>query len=93
LALGRACTEGGLARLSTYATPSPGPFLHTTPEQALQLAEELGARRVVGMHFGTFDLSDESLDEPPRRFRLEAQRRRLSEDRAWLMKVGETRRW
>jgi N-acyl-phosphatidylethanolamine-hydrolysing phospholipase D len=79
--------------IGAYSTPSPGPFLHTTPEEALQLAEDLGARRAVGMHFGTFDLSDEPLDEPPHRFRAEAQRRGLSDDQAWLMKVGETRSW
>ena len=41
------------------------------------------------MHFGTFDLADEPLDEPPRRFLAEAARRGLG-DRAFVMKVGET---
>jgi N-acyl-phosphatidylethanolamine-hydrolysing phospholipase D len=67
--------------------------VHTTPEEALQLAQDVKARRVVAMHFGTFDLSDEPLDEPPRRFRAEAERLGLEPDRAWLMKVGETREW
>jgi N-acyl-phosphatidylethanolamine-hydrolysing phospholipase D len=42
------------------------------------------------MHFGTFDLSDEPLDEPPRRFLAEARARGLGE-RALVMAVGETR--
>jgi N-acyl-phosphatidylethanolamine-hydrolysing phospholipase D len=67
--------------------------VHTTPEEALRLATELGARRVVGVHYGTFDLADEPLDEPPHRFRAEADRRGLSPERAWLLKVGETREW
>jgi N-acyl-phosphatidylethanolamine-hydrolysing phospholipase D len=67
--------------------------VHITPEEALQIAEEVGARRAVAMHFGTFDLADEPLDEPPRRFRAEAERRGWGVDRAWIMQVGETRAW
>jgi N-acyl-phosphatidylethanolamine-hydrolysing phospholipase D len=67
--------------------------VHTTPEEALQVAEDVQARRVVAMHFGTFDLADEPVDEPPRRFRAEAERRGWGPDRAWLMKIGETREW
>jgi N-acyl-phosphatidylethanolamine-hydrolysing phospholipase D len=67
--------------------------VHTTPEEALQIAQDVGARRVVAMHFGVFDLSDERVDEPPRRFRAQAERLGWGEDRAWIMKVGETREW
>jgi len=67
--------------------------VHVTPEEAVQAAVDAGARRIAAMHWGTFDLADEPLDEPPRRFRAEAERRGLGEDRAWVMKVGETRAW
>ena len=67
--------------------------MHTTPEEAVQLADEVGAGRVLAMHFGTFDLSDEPVDEPPRRFRAAAERRGWGPDRAWVLKVGETRTW
>jgi N-acyl-phosphatidylethanolamine-hydrolysing phospholipase D len=66
--------------------------VHLDPEEAVQAALDAGAARVVGMHFGTFDLTDEPLDEPPARFLAEAQRRGLG-DRAWVMRVGETRAW
>lgn len=68
-------------------------FVHTDPEEALQIAEDVKARRAVAMHFGTFDLSDEPVDEPPKRFRAEADRRGWGEDRAVVMKIGETREW
>ena len=64
--------------------------IHLNPEEAVRAALDLGARASVGMHFGTFDLSDEPLDEPPRRFLAEALARGLS-DRAFVMAIGETR--
>jgi N-acyl-phosphatidylethanolamine-hydrolysing phospholipase D len=67
--------------------------VHVTPEEALRIAKDVQARRAVAMHFGTFDLADEPLDEPPRRFRAGAERLGWGEDRAWIMKVGETREW
>jgi N-acyl-phosphatidylethanolamine-hydrolysing phospholipase D len=68
-------------------------YVHTTPEEALRIGRDVGARRVVAMHFGTFDLADEPLDEPPRRFRAEAERLGLGPDRAWILSIGETRDW
>jgi N-acyl-phosphatidylethanolamine-hydrolysing phospholipase D len=67
--------------------------VHVTPEEALQVAQDVRARRVVAMHFGTFDLTDEPVGEPPKRFRTEAERLGWSDDRAWVMNVGETRDW
>ena len=64
---------------------------HMNPEEAVQAAVDLQARRAVGMHYGTFDLSDEPLIDPPRRFRAAAASHELGADRAWLLEVGETR--
>ena len=64
--------------------------VHMDPEEAVQAAIDLGARTAIGMHFGTFDLADEPLSEPPRRFLAEAAARGLR-DRAFVMSVGETR--
>jgi N-acyl-phosphatidylethanolamine-hydrolysing phospholipase D len=67
--------------------------IHVCPEEAVKAALAVRATRVAAMHWGTFDLADEPLDEPPRRFLAEANRQGLGEDRAWVMKVGETRAW
>ncbi len=67
-------------------------FVHLNPEEAVQAAGDLQARRVVAMHWGTFDLSDELLDEPPCRFHAAAAQHGL-DDRAWTFDVGETRCW
>jgi N-acyl-phosphatidylethanolamine-hydrolysing phospholipase D len=62
--------------------------VHMDPEEAVQAALDLRARTTVGMHFGTFDLADEPLAEPPTRFLAQAAARGLGD--AHVMKVGET---
>ena len=63
--------------------------VHMDPGEAVQAALDLGARATVGMHFGTFDLADEPLADPPRLFLAQAAARGLRDAR--VMKVGETR--
>ena len=64
---------------------------HVDPEEAVRAGRALAARRLVAMHFGTFDLSDEPLDEPPERFRAAAAAAGYAESDAWVLRVGETR--
>ncbi|MEO6028846.1 MAG: MBL fold metallo-hydrolase [Candidatus Binatia bacterium] len=68
-------------------------FVHVNPEEAVQIALAVGARRAVGMHWGTFDLTDEPLDEPPTRFHAAGAEAGLEPDRIWTFAVGETRKW
>jgi L-ascorbate metabolism protein UlaG (beta-lactamase superfamily) len=68
-------------------------LVHLTPEQAVQATLDLRARNLLGMHWGTFDLAEEPLDEPPRRMRAEAAKRGLPAERVWVLGIGETRRW
>ena len=79
--------------IGAYDPPEIMRFVHLNAEEAIQAALDLGARRAVAMHWGTFDLTDEPLDEPPQRFRAAADEKGLGADRAWVMAVGETRRW
>jgi L-ascorbate metabolism protein UlaG (beta-lactamase superfamily) len=41
--------------------------VHTCPEEALQAFLDLGAQRMIPMHYGTFRLSQEPMDEPVER--------------------------
>ncbi|HXQ23772.1 MAG TPA: MBL fold metallo-hydrolase [Candidatus Acidoferrales bacterium] len=79
--------------IGAYDPPSIMHFVHINPEEAVQAAIDLRAARVIGMHFGTFDLTDEPLDEPPRRFRAAAARRGLAPEQVWILNIGETRPW
>ena len=42
----------------------------------------------VAMHWGTFKLTDEPLDEPPRLLRAEWERRKLSSDALSILPIG-----
>jgi L-ascorbate metabolism protein UlaG (beta-lactamase superfamily) len=42
---------------------------HIDPAQAVLAFGELGARKLVPMHWGTFQLSDEPMAEPPQLLR------------------------
>jgi N-acyl-phosphatidylethanolamine-hydrolysing phospholipase D len=64
---------------------------HMNPEEAMTAVQDLGASRAVAMHFGTFDLSDEPLAEPPQRFKTAAADTGLGVDNAWVLDIGETR--
>ena len=68
-------------------------FVHLTPEQAVQAFTDLKARALLGIHWGTFDLAEEPLDEPPQRMLAEIRRRNIDPSRAWIFKIGETRPW
>jgi L-ascorbate metabolism protein UlaG (beta-lactamase superfamily) len=64
---------------------------HMNPDDALAAFAQLGARRLVAMHWGTFKLTDEPLGEPPARLRELAAAAGLGPDRVWILDVGETR--
>ncbi len=64
---------------------------HMNPEEAVRAARDLRAKKALGIHFGTFDLSDEPLAEPPLRFRSAAGDTAFGAVGAWVLRVGETR--
>ena len=63
---------------------------HMTPADAVQAFVDLGARRLVAMHWGTFKLTDEPLDEPPRLLRADWQRRKLPPEALAIPPIGGT---
>src|SRR6266436_1860867 len=48
--------------------------VHTSPEEAVRAFVELGAEQMVPMHYGTFRLGREPMDEPLKRLETEAAR-------------------
>lgn len=50
---------------------------HISPYESLDAAIEMRAGVTIPMHYGTFDLSDEPLFDPPQVFAAEARKRRV----------------
>ena len=62
---------------------------HVDPNEALEIAGCLGARAVLGIHWGTFQLTDEPWDEPGTRF-AEGVRQRGLDERCFVpFRAGE----
>ena len=65
--------------------------VHTSPEEAVRAFVETGARWMVPMHYGTFALGREPMDEPVQRLRAEAQRLGI-DNRVHILEEGGTLR-
>ena len=65
---------------------------HTTPEEALNVAQDLKSKKVLGMHWGTFVLSLEPIMEPPIRFKNNAKNYGYRKDDVITFKIGEISR-
>ncbi len=63
---------------------------HTSPEDALRAFLDLGARQMVPMHYGTFRLSQEPMDEPLPRLMDAAERAGMA-DKVCALGEGETK--
>ncbi len=71
--IGRRCpVEVALLPIGAYDAPS-GRAVHMNPEEAVRAFQELGAKWLVPMHYGTFRMSYEPLEEPPARLLARAE--------------------
>lgn len=64
---------------------------HMDPKEAVMASLDIKADNVLAIHFGTFDLSDEPLAEPPVLFKEAAASTTLGEEKTWVFEIGETR--
>jgi N-acyl-phosphatidylethanolamine-hydrolysing phospholipase D len=65
---------------------------HVNPAEAVQIHKDLQSKRSVGIHWGVFNLTDESLDQPPKDLVAARAAAGLKEDDFFLMALGETRK-
>ena len=66
---------------------------HVDPTEAVQIHRDVHAERSLGIHWGTFELTDESLDEPPRSLARATHQAGLADDAFTVLAIGETRRF
>ena len=80
-----------LLPIGAYLPPEIMQPVHMNPAEAVQAALDLGATRAVGMHFGTFQLTDEAMDAPLRALRAARAKAGLLQDAFDVLGFGETR--
>ncbi|MGH8528781.1 MAG: MBL fold metallo-hydrolase [Nevskiales bacterium] len=66
--------------------------MHVNPEEAVKIHQDVKTRYSVAMHWGSFRLTLEPMDEPPRRLAAALQAAAIPGDRFWVMQHGETRK-
>ena len=63
---------------------------HVNPLEAVQIHLDLKAKRSIGVHWGTFDLTDESLDQPPKDLAAARVAKGLVAQDFDVMAIGQT---
>lgn len=66
---------------------------HINPDEAVQVMLDVRATQAIGIHWGTFPLADESLDQPPRDLAKALVARGIPSERFIVLQHGETRRF
>ena len=64
---------------------------HVNPAEAVQIHKDLAAKRSVGVHWGTFNLTDEPLDQPPKDLAAARKAHNVPDEDFFLMAIGQTR--
>ncbi|MBI3789628.1 MAG: MBL fold metallo-hydrolase, partial [Gemmatimonadetes bacterium] len=64
---------------------------HVNPAEAVQVLRDVRAREALGIHWGTFALTDEPLDQPPRDLAQAVADAGLPPDQFTTWRHGETR--
>ena len=65
-------------------------YAHMNPEEAVRAHLDLNARASVGMHFGTFQLTDEGIEEPLRALERARAERSVSAEAFRVLGFGES---
>ena len=64
---------------------------HCNVEEAIQIHKDIQSKRSVAMHWGTFQLTDEPMDEPPQLLQALSSENNLPSDEFITMQHGETK--
>lgn len=66
---------------------------HVNPDESVRIHLDLKAKRSMGVHWGTFNLTDEALDEPPEALAKARAAQGIAEDAFFVLAVGQTRQF
>lgn len=74
--------------IGAYAPRFMMGYQHMDPEEALQAFFDLDAKLFYPMHYGTFDLTDEPLDLPPKELMGHVEERGVDPERIRILPAG-----
>lgn len=66
---------------------------HVDLDEAVQLHLDLGAKRSVGVHWGTFSLADDPLDQPIHELGAARAAKGVTEEAFFIVPIGATRKF
>ena len=64
---------------------------HCNVEEAIQIHKDIKSKHSIAMHWGTFQLTDEPMEEPPQLLKSLSAKMNLSNDEFIAMQQGETK--
>ncbi|RZI79310.1 MAG: MBL fold metallo-hydrolase [Rubrivivax sp.] len=63
---------------------------HVNPTESVQIFKDLGCKRALAVHWDTFELTDEALDEPPRALAEALQAQNVDDQDFQVLAIGQT---
>lgn len=64
---------------------------HVNPDESVRIHRELQAKRSLGVHWATFTLTDEALDQPPKELAVARKAQGVADGDFFTLAIGETR--
>lgn len=65
---------------------------HVSPDEAVRIHRELRVRNSIGMHWGTFPMGQERIDQAPRDLATARRAQGVADDAFRVLRIGETYR-
>jgi N-acyl-phosphatidylethanolamine-hydrolysing phospholipase D len=66
---------------------------HVNPMESVRIHQDVGAKRSIGVHWGTFQLTDEPLDQAPRDLAIARQALNVKESDFGVLAIGESKQF
>ncbi|KAK0741978.1 beta-lactamase superfamily domain-containing protein [Apiosordaria backusii] len=81
----------GLIPIGAYKPRQYMSCVHSSPEDAVEIFRDTRCKKGLGMHWGTWALTFEEVEEPPRLLRQALKNRGMDEQVFGVVGIGETR--